>query len=148
MIKQMVLCHSIEKTTTSTRLFFDFIYKLMSSGMSMKQVFSLLVPMYISNPYLDMPGNLEMILELNRKNPNEMSFTGFKHQLNAIAAFDARAFLHQIKIPTFIIAGENDLITPASYARIMKRMIPGAQLTVVPGTGHMSQIEKPESFSN
>lgn len=145
-VEKLLLCHSIEKTTTVARLTFDFIHRLLASGLTMKQVFPALVPWLFSNNYLDMPGNLEMIFELNRKHA-EMSYDGFKNQLNAISAFDARALLGRIRVPTFIIAGENDLITPPGYSRIMKRVIPGAQLSIIPAVGHMGHIEKPELFS-
>lgn len=147
-VMKLVLCNTIEKTTTVARLAFEFMNQLMSNGMTMRQVFPSFVPWLFSNTYLDIPGNLELILEHNRKQNHEMSQIAFKNQLNAILAFDARLFLNKLKFPTLLIAGEYDRITPPNFARIMKRIIAGSQLSIIPGAAHMSHIEKPELFSD
>lgn len=42
-----------------------------------------------------------------------------------------------------IIVGDRDKLTPPSHARRLERGIPGARLTVVPGSGHMTLMEQP-----
>ena len=49
-----------------------------------------------------------------------------------------------ITLPTLIMTGENDLLTPPRYAEYLAAQISGARLSVVPGAGHMVMIEKPE----
>ncbi len=68
--------------------------------------------------------------------------------LLALAArTDTSAALHQIAIPTLILVGENDGVTPPEAARSMHAKIPGSQLQILPGAAHMSNLENPETFN-
>ena len=55
--------------------------------------------------------------------------------------------LSSISIPTLIIVGENDSITPLSAAQSMQKRIPNADLTVILGAGHFSPMEQPAQVS-
>lgn len=59
---------------------------------------------------------------------------------------DRRSVLPTITVPTLVVAGEQDVLTPPSEARSMADAIPGAELCIVPGAGHMVPIEAPEPF--
>jgi pimeloyl-ACP methyl ester carboxylesterase len=48
--------------------------------------------------------------------------------------------------PTLIITGDADVLTPVKYAQFLKDNIPGAQMAVIPGAGHMVAREKPAEF--
>jgi 3-oxoadipate enol-lactonase len=50
-------------------------------------------------------------------------------------------------IPTLILVGESDTVTPPEEAEAMARAIPGAQLAVIRGAGHLSPLERPEEVS-
>ncbi len=45
-------------------------------------------------------------------------------------------------IPTRVLAGEKDLLTPVSHSRRLATAIPGARLVVTPGCGHMMPLER------
>jgi pimeloyl-ACP methyl ester carboxylesterase len=46
-------------------------------------------------------------------------------------------------IPTLVIVGEEDRLTPLANSRTMAELIPGAQLAVIPGAGHLAPVESP-----
>jgi YbgC/YbaW family acyl-CoA thioester hydrolase len=46
-------------------------------------------------------------------------------------------------LPTLVIAGDSDTLTPPDQARAMAGAIPGAQLALVPGAGHLPPVEQP-----
>jgi len=50
-------------------------------------------------------------------------------------------------IPTLIVVGEEDAVTPPEQAEAMARVIPGAQLALIPGAGHLSPLENPDEVS-
>ncbi|HVU58525.1 MAG TPA: alpha/beta fold hydrolase [Puia sp.] len=60
---------------------------------------------------------------------------------------DHLSILPHIHIPTLIVVGEEDFFTPEPIARLMSDTIPGAQLAVITGTGHLPNMEKPEAFN-
>jgi pimeloyl-ACP methyl ester carboxylesterase len=60
---------------------------------------------------------------------------------------DSRSALSRIDVPTLVLVGEGDQITPPEIAREMHEAIPGSNLMVVPGAGHMALIEQPATVS-
>jgi len=60
---------------------------------------------------------------------------------------DHLPMLPHIQVPTLIVVGEEDFFTPEPIARLMSDAIPGAQLAVVAGAGHLPNMEKPEAFN-
>jgi pimeloyl-ACP methyl ester carboxylesterase len=57
---------------------------------------------------------------------------------------DSRATLASIEVPTLIVVGEGDQITPPDAAREMHEGIAGSRLLVVPRAGHLALLEQPE----
>lgn len=60
----------------------------------------------------------------------------------------ARALeLENIHVPTHIVVGDEDTLTPPALSRAMASRISGARLTIINGAGHLSNIEQPEAFN-
>lgn len=57
---------------------------------------------------------------------------------------DASDVLSTITVPTLIIAGDRDQLTPVATAERMQRAIPGSELVVFPGHSHLVQVEDPD----
>jgi 3-oxoadipate enol-lactonase len=55
--------------------------------------------------------------------------------------------LGEIRAPTLIVVGEEDILTPVKHARFMHERIPNSQLYIIPEAGHASPIERPELFN-
>jgi len=60
---------------------------------------------------------------------------------------DSRDTLPTITVPTLVIAGDVDVITPPADARALTAAIPGARLVVIPKAGHLSPLENPRAFN-
>jgi pimeloyl-ACP methyl ester carboxylesterase len=58
--------------------------------------------------------------------------------------FDVRERLAAIRIPTLVVAGAADRLTPPRYARFLAETIPGARLVEIEAAGHFPQLEQPE----
>jgi pimeloyl-ACP methyl ester carboxylesterase len=67
--------------------------------------------------------------------------------LRAIAEADLRDMLPGIAVPTLLIWGELDARSPVTVARAFARAIPQAELVLIPGAGHMSNLERPDEFN-
>ncbi|HEX6503019.1 MAG TPA: alpha/beta fold hydrolase [Terriglobales bacterium] len=57
---------------------------------------------------------------------------------------DSVSTLKTINVPTLIIGGAEDVATPVADAELMRQNIPGAQLKVIPRSGHYAVFEQPE----
>jgi 3-oxoadipate enol-lactonase len=60
---------------------------------------------------------------------------------------DSTPLLSQIRLPTLILAGADDQIIPLKETQSMQASIPEARLVVIPGTGHLLNLENPEAFN-
>jgi 3-oxoadipate enol-lactonase len=60
---------------------------------------------------------------------------------------DATPLLVSIHVPTLVIVGAEDTLTPPALAEDLHRGIAGSQLVVIAGAGHMSNLEDPAAFN-
>jgi len=60
---------------------------------------------------------------------------------------DATPGLASIAVPTRVVVGTADALTPPSEAQIMARAIPGAELITIEGASHFTNMERPEEFN-
>lgn len=73
--------------------------------------------------------------------------TVLEGDFRACDAFDLMQEIAAIRLPTQVICGEEDRLTPVKYARFLQQQIPGAALTIIPGAGHLVMLEKPVEFN-
>ncbi|MFN0143219.1 MAG: alpha/beta fold hydrolase [Mycobacterium sp.] len=52
------------------------------------------------------------------------------------------------RIPTLIACGDRDLLTPAKHSEEMAAVLPDSELVIVPGAGHLVQLEQPEVIND
>ena len=67
------------------------------------------------------------------------------HQAAAVATHDAYDRLNQVAAPTLVVHGEQDIFVPPANALALAERIPGAQLQLWPGSGHMYTIDEPRA---
>jgi 3-oxoadipate enol-lactonase/4-carboxymuconolactone decarboxylase len=65
----------------------------------------------------------------------------------AIRDMDHTAMLREIRVPTLVIVGDNDMSTPwEGHGEVLAREIPDARVVRLPAT-HLSNMERPQSFN-
>lgn len=64
----------------------------------------------------------------------------------ALIGLDLTDELANIRIPTLVVVGTSDILTPPAQAKLIARLIPGARLEVFPGGGHMLMLERAEEL--
>lgn len=67
--------------------------------------------------------------------------------LNAMSNFDFRDQLPKVRVPTLIINGDQDMLTPLSGAKVTHRLVPNSELVVIKGGSHCAFLEKAEEFN-
>ncbi|AGH96608.1 alpha/beta fold hydrolase [Pseudobdellovibrio exovorus] len=82
----------------------------------------------------------QMILE-NR--PEDVTMT-----LGALASRrDSSSLLHRIHVPTLVLVGEDDRVTPVEVNRHLAENLPQAEFRIIPHAGHLPNIEQPDIFN-
>jgi len=60
---------------------------------------------------------------------------------------DSTPLLASIKVPTLVIVGAEDELTPVAESQRMAEAITGSKLVIIPGAGHLSNLEQPDAFN-
>jgi 3-oxoadipate enol-lactonase len=109
-------------------------------------------------PFLD--AQIEKLIgESTRRNrPDIVAKARAMMQMMTVAGFvavqqgmaerpDSVPVLRGIRVPTLVIAGEEDTLTPLPNAQFMQQHIPGAKLALIMRAGHYAAMENPEEFA-
>lgn len=70
----------------------------------------------------------------------------YRAALQALVGFDRRAALAAIRVPVLALAGAEDRTAPPAVMEKMAAKIPGATFRVLPGVGHLANLENPAVF--
>jgi len=73
--------------------------------------------------------------------------TFVRQQQAIIARADSRDDLTQVRVPSLILCGREDVLTPLIHHEEMAQLIPGAELVVIDDCGHLSSLERPGKVS-
>lgn len=109
----------------------------------------------IENPSVWVQNFLEVQLSridpvMKEKMMNISLELGAKVQLNDMLCcdkFDVMDRVHQIEVPTLILCGSEDEMTPPKYTSYLAGKIKGSNLTVIDGGAHYVFVEKPEAVN-
>ena len=66
---------------------------------------------------------------------------------SGFAEQDLRAVLPTVGVPTLLLYGDKDVRSPLSVAEEMRASIPGSKLVILPGVGHLCDMEAPDRFN-
>jgi len=61
--------------------------------------------------------------------------------------FDTMNEVARIDLPTLILCGEEDQLSPVKYSEFLHRRIRGSRMNILPNAGHMVMMESPQAFN-
>jgi len=65
----------------------------------------------------------------------------------AVWLADQSERVHDIRVPTLVLCGDQDRVTPPALSRELAQMIPGARSEIIEGAGHLTNLERPDAFN-
>ena len=68
--------------------------------------------------------------------------------VEASVALDQAPLLENVRVPTLVLTGSRDRLTPPRLAETIAAHIPGSELAILEGAGHLSNIERPAEFNS
>jgi pimeloyl-ACP methyl ester carboxylesterase len=89
----------------------------------------------------------ETIVDEMREMMSGFHPSGMRAMSYAFAEADLRGMLSRISVPVLLLYGEADKRSPLNIARQLHENIPRSHLVIVPGAGHVVNIEEPEIFN-
>ena len=105
---------------------------------------SMLPKLFSPNTYAERPELTAQVTSIMES----ISVNGIVGDLSAMKGRqDSTGILTKINIPTLVIHGVDDQIIPLDEARQMAAAIPNANLAVIPGAGHLPNLERPDLYN-
>jgi len=99
-------------------------------------------------PALLSPGASPEVREFVRAMGRSQVPSGMKAALAAMRDRpDARPWLATFDVPAMVVVGSEDKLSPPSEAQEMVALLPRAELALVPGAGHLANLEAPAAFT-
>lgn len=87
------------------------------------------------------------LLRLGARQLREVKPETLHADFAACDAFDRRADVGRIAVPTLILCGDADVMTPLKSSEFLRDQIGGSQLVVIPGAGHMAALQQPQAVA-
>jgi pimeloyl-ACP methyl ester carboxylesterase len=107
-----------------------------------------LYPWVFSPGFLEKPEGVETALQRALAYPHQTKPEGIERQGRGLLAWNGTrtARLGALRVPTLVLVGKDDILTPPAFSRALARRIRGARLRVLPG-GHAFFVEEAEAFN-
>lgn len=86
-------------------------------------------------------------LDGQRAAMSRITGTALRRSIDCLVTHDSRELLASITAPTLCLVGALDDETPVDYACAIAENIPGARLEVLPGAGHLLNVEAPDEVN-
>jgi pimeloyl-ACP methyl ester carboxylesterase len=68
--------------------------------------------------------------------------------LSACDHFDVMNSIHEISVPTLVVVGQEDVLTPVKYSKFLTDKIKRSSLVIIPNAGHLVMMERPDDFNS
>jgi len=143
-VERLVLAATFARTLPQAQLFLQAIGSAYRETICGKQLYQLVLPWLFSENFLADPRAIPY-LSYPEEQGDEPSREDWLRLLDAMLAFDGRPRLHDIRVPTLIISGDEDRLAPLAGAQELAAGIAGSALAIVAG-GHLMNVESPEAF--
>ena len=98
-------------------------------------------------PVLLAPGASEDLHQEVRETMASIDPEAFRIGAEGVWLADQRDRVAKIAVPTLVLVGAEDTVTPPELSRELAEAIPGAELHILPGAGHLANIERPADFN-
>jgi pimeloyl-ACP methyl ester carboxylesterase len=120
--------------------------KLMHRGRNVSR--SLIAPILRAASFsdLEVSRSLDMFSQRMMNSTPIATLVGF---LSALESHDETAGLWTLlRVPTLIVCGDHDLLTPDEYSRKMAASLPMSELVIVTGASHLALLDKPDAIND
>lgn len=131
LVRHLVLASSTAKIRPLTRHVLTNLLDLRLSELKLFTLIQTMIPWFYSNESIADGRRPAELIHYFIEHQRTQSMRDQSRQLDAALAFDRRDMLGEIKVPTTVIAGEYDLLTPLADSEHLAQNIPNAKLFIL-----------------
>jgi pimeloyl-ACP methyl ester carboxylesterase len=144
-LARLVLAATSTTLNPQLRAFVDGVLAAYEAGIGPARMYDLVWPWLFSPAFIGDPAHADWFA-YPEDDPLEQSLEAWRGQYLAQRRFDGSADLARIAAPTLVLLGEQDRLVAVEEAAAIAARMPDARLVVVPGAGHLVNVEEPARF--
>lgn len=144
-IERLIISNSFAKIAPRSLFWMEHCAALYDAKKTPEETMPVVAPWVFSDNFFRDPLRMEQAIALRKNYPYPQSAHGFAQQVAALAAFDSRAWVHKLSLPTCIIAGKEDILTPLEGSLYLHEQIKNSQLMIQEGA-HVPVLEMPDRY--
>jgi 3-oxoadipate enol-lactonase len=145
-VRRLVLCNTYSsRDDRGATIFHGRV--LLRDVLSPEDYARVLLPWTYTYQDYERDGFIEGTIETILNDPHPQPADAFRRQVEATISVQTEDRLAQIRAPTLLLFGEDDITTPMRFARALEAGIPNATLHTVAGAGHGLPWSHPEEFN-
>ncbi|TFH07459.1 MAG: alpha/beta hydrolase, partial [Candidatus Thorarchaeota archaeon] len=88
------------------------------------------------------------LIEASKKEISKCKPAIIRRDFAACDGFDIMEIISEISLPTLIIVGEHDIMTPVKYSKYLHDSIPNSTMHIIEKAGHSVMLEQPSEFND
>lgn len=146
-VEKMLLASSFSQVTGRTIPVLQSWADCLRLGGTADDMANALFPWLYTEHFFETPGAYQGAVEAFRQHPYPLSQQGIEGQLQALLRFDSRPWLGDLKAPTLVVVGQEDLLVSTASAKKLAQSLGNGRLEVLPATGHSLMLETPAEFN-
>ena len=147
LVRSLVLCSTWGRSDAYFRAMADSWRWMIDEAPSERAFYdAFLVWVYTARAHED--GTVDQIIEESMAFPHQQPPEAMQRAIDAFRDHDLMDRLGEIAVPTLVIAGSEDRVTPPRLGRAVADAIPGARFELMEGEAHQPFQEVPEEFNS
>ena len=146
-IHRLIIASSFARRTPVTALAINITQKLMEHKMPLSLIAEYNLPWLYSNHFLSDEKKQAAAIARMIDKPYPITSQGYQNQAHACLGHNTDGALNQIKTPTLVLAGEEDILVLPEVSKQMAVAMPNAIFKTIARTAHLAQVEKPREFT-
>lgn len=145
-VKKCIIACTRAKPTVLANMILSMREKLQRVNVSDELLVEYVMPFLFSEAFLKSSAHVKGFIQWTMQNPNPQSARSFANQLHAVMTHNIFDRLHEIEVPTLVIAGAEDILMPANQAEIVSKTLKNGRFMIMDGCAHMPHVEKSKEF--
>jgi 3-oxoadipate enol-lactonase len=145
-IHKLILLSTCHEPDGLLRLSIQNWINVRRSNMPYEQVIRYLARMVFSPELVNNAGVFQQFIEVMLANPYAQSLHGFLRQAEALLGYSAPSDVAPIAVPSLVLVGRHDQLTPPYLSEQLAARIPNAKVLVL-GGAHSAAVESPDEYS-
>lgn len=141
-ISKLIILNSSAQINKRTLMMLGSLLNIFKEKISFDTMIEASMPWFFSADYLSDPKNIASYKEICINNSFPPTAEILQRQLNALMQFNAQAWISELKVPTFVIASDDDIVCLPSESKQLANGIANARFISITG-GHSSPVENP-----